>query len=53
MCKPNTRRSSVTAQSGDFKLKEKYQIRKVEIRDREDIFEGMNRTRFARLLLLE
>jgi len=36
MCKQNIRRSSVTGPSGEFKLKEKFQIRKIEIRDRED-----------------
>ncbi|XP_060063048.1 son of sevenless homolog 2-like [Ylistrum balloti] len=36
MCKQNMRRTSVTSASGDFKLKEKFLIRKIEIRDRED-----------------
>ncbi|KAL5007967.1 hypothetical protein ScPMuIL_013548 [Solemya velum] len=36
LCKQNLRRSSVTAPTGEFKLKEKYYIRKLEIKDRDD-----------------
>ncbi|XP_043192883.1 son of sevenless homolog 2-like isoform X2 [Amphibalanus amphitrite] len=36
LCKPNSRRSSVTGPVAEFRLKEKFQIRKVEIKDRED-----------------
>ena len=35
--KPNsTRRSSVSTQSGDYRLKDKFQIRRVEVIDRSD-----------------
>ncbi|XP_037073475.1 son of sevenless homolog 2-like [Pollicipes pollicipes] len=36
LCKPNSRRSSVTGPVAEFRLKEKFQIRKIEIKDRED-----------------
>lgn len=36
LCKPNIKRSSVTYPTGDFKLKEKFHIRKVEIKDKDD-----------------
>ena len=36
LCKQNLRRTSVTNPSGEFKLKEKFSIRKVEFRDKED-----------------
>ena len=36
LTKQNTKRSSVTGPVGDYKLKEKFQMRKVDIIDRED-----------------
>lgn len=36
LTKQNTRRSSVTGPVGDYKLKEKFNMRKVDIYDRED-----------------
>ena len=36
LTKQNTKRSSVTGPVGDYKLKEKFNIRKVDIADRED-----------------
>lgn len=37
LCKPNLRRASVSGiQGGEFKLKEKFNIRKITVRDRED-----------------
>ncbi|KAK3094148.1 hypothetical protein FSP39_024725, partial [Pinctada imbricata] len=42
LCKQNLRRTSVTNPSGEFKLKEKFSIRKVEFRDREDTEEMKN-----------
>lgn len=42
LCKPNIKRSSVTYPTGDFKLKEKFHIRKVEIKDKDDTEELKN-----------
>lgn len=42
LCKQNNRRSSVTGPVGEFRLKEKFFIRKIEIRDREDTEELKN-----------
>uniref|UniRef100_T1J9K9 Ras-GEF domain-containing protein n=1 Tax=Strigamia maritima TaxID=126957 RepID=T1J9K9_STRMM len=42
MCKQNNRRTSVTGPVGEFRLKEKYFIRKIEIIDREDTDELKN-----------
>ena len=36
LTKQNTKRSSVTGPVGDYKLKEKFNIRKVDVADRED-----------------
>lgn len=36
LCKQNVKRSSVTGPVAEFKLKEKYFLRKLEITDRED-----------------
>lgn len=36
LCKQNVRRSTVTGVPPEFRLKEKYQIRKIEVIDRED-----------------
>ena len=37
LCKPNSRRGSVTGPvGGEFRMKEKFHIRRVEIHDRED-----------------
>lgn len=36
LCKQNTRRSSVTGTVGEYRLKEKFLVRKVEIVDKED-----------------
>ena len=36
LTKQNTKRSSVTGPVGDYKLKEKFQMRKVDIIDKED-----------------
>ncbi|KAK3580871.1 hypothetical protein CHS0354_032932 [Potamilus streckersoni] len=36
LCKPNMRRASVTGPQGEYKLKEKFYLRKVEIRDKDD-----------------
>ncbi len=36
LTKQNTKRSSVTGPVGDYKLKEKFQIRKVDVADKED-----------------
>ncbi|XP_014673942.1 PREDICTED: son of sevenless homolog 1-like [Priapulus caudatus] len=36
LCKQNLRRSSVTGPVGEFRLKEKFYIRKIEIADRDD-----------------
>ncbi|KAL4237772.1 Son of sevenless 1 [Mactra antiquata] len=42
LCKPNIRRTSVSGPQGDFKLKEKFNIRKIEVRDKEDSEEYKN-----------
>jgi len=36
LTKPNTKRSSVTALIGEYKLKERFHIRKIDIHDLED-----------------
>lgn len=36
LTKQNTKRSSVTGPVGDYKLKEKFQMRKVDINDKDD-----------------
>ena len=36
LCKPNLRRASVSGPQGEFKLKEKFNVRKITVRDRED-----------------
>ena len=36
LTKQNTKRSSVTGPVGDYKLKEKFQMRKVDIIDKDD-----------------
>lgn len=36
LCKQNLRRSSVTGVQPEFRLKEKFQIRKIDVIDRED-----------------
>lgn len=36
LCKQNIRRSSVTGVQPEFRLKEKFQIRKMEVVDRDD-----------------
>ncbi|XP_060570683.1 son of sevenless homolog 1-like isoform X2 [Ruditapes philippinarum] len=36
LCKQNVRRTSVSQPQGEFKLKEKFNIRKIEVRDKED-----------------
>lgn len=36
LCKQNLRRTSVSQPQGEFKLKEKFNIRKIEVRDKED-----------------
>ena len=40
LCKQNLRRASVSGPMGEFKLKEKFNIRKISVRDKEDC-EGM------------
>ncbi|KAK2158014.1 hypothetical protein NP493_1829g00018 [Ridgeia piscesae] len=42
LTKQNTKRSSVTGPVGDYKLKEKFNIRKVDVADREDSEEVKN-----------
>ena len=38
LCKPNNRRTSVTSSvAGEYRLKERFYIRKVEIHDKEDV----------------
>ena len=44
LTKQNTKRSSVTGPVGDYKLKEKFNMRKVDVADREDT-EGEDRGR--------
>ena len=36
LCKQNLRRASVSGPMGEFKLKEKFNIRKISVRDKED-----------------
>ncbi|XP_076354021.1 son of sevenless guanine nucleotide exchange factor isoform X2 [Tachypleus tridentatus] len=36
LCKPNNKRTSVTGPVGEFRLKERYLLRKIEVIDRED-----------------
>ena len=36
LCKPNMRRTSVTSSVADFRLKEKFMMRKLEVNDIED-----------------
>ena len=42
LTKQNTKRSSVTGPVGDYKLKEKFNMRKVDVSDKEDV-EGLGR----------
>lgn len=42
LCKPNLRRASVSGPQGEFKLKEKFNIRKITVRDKEDCDEYKN-----------
>ncbi|XP_052768277.1 son of sevenless homolog 2-like [Mya arenaria] len=42
LCKQNLRRASVSGPQGEYKLKEKFQIRKMEVRDKEDCDEYKN-----------
>ncbi|GFS46474.1 son of sevenless homolog 2 [Trichonephila inaurata madagascariensis] len=42
LCKPNNKRSSVTGPVAEYRLKEKYYLRKIEIIDREDTDELKN-----------
>lgn len=42
LCKQNLRRTSVSQPQGEFKLKEKFNIRKIEVRDKEDCDEYKN-----------
>lgn len=37
LCKQNTRRTSVSGPQAEYKLKEKFDIRKIEVRDKEDV----------------
>ena len=51
LTKQNTKRSSVTGPVGDYKLKEKFQMRKVDIIDKDDtegMFEDTSRNRVYR-----
>ena len=36
LCKQNLRRTSVSGIQGEFKLKEKFNLRKMDVKDRED-----------------
>lgn len=42
LCKQNLRRTSVPGPQGEFKLKEKFNIRKIEVKDKEDTDEYKN-----------
>lgn len=47
LCKPNSKRSSVTGLAGEFRLKERYLLRKIEVIDKEDGEELKNQFEIA------